>query len=81
MAPHEDESPLKDVSLLRPELVVSDIIYHPRQTLLLRSASERGCRTFNGMDMLLYQGAAAFRLWTGREMPVERVRRAVFAKQ
>ena len=41
---------------------------------LLRQAREAGCRTQNGVGMMLYQGAESFRLWTGREMPVDLVR-------
>lgn len=78
MAPDTGRSILEDVSLLRPELTVADIIYNPRETLFLRQAKEAGCRTFNGMYMLLYQGAEAFRLWTGQEMPVEIIREKYF---
>ncbi len=78
MAPHENASPIADPSWLHPDLLVSDIIYNPRQTRLLREAEEMGCRTLNGMHMLLYQGAAAFRIWTGQDMPVEEVRQKYF---
>lgn len=78
MAPKTDACPITDASLLREGLVVSDIIYNPRRTRLMEMALDAGCRTFNGMDMLLYQGAAAFRLWTGQEMPVELVRERYF---
>ncbi len=78
MAPKTEASPIGDPSLLREGLVVSDIIYNPRRTRLIAMAQEAGCRSFNGMDMLLYQGAAAFRLWTGQEMPVELVRERYF---
>ena len=44
----------------------------------MREASGIGCKTFNGMYMLLYQGAAAFELWTGKEMPVEEIRKKFF---
>lgn len=70
MEPNTDAS-LVPVDYLRPELFVSDIIYHPRETKLLRDARMVGCKTLNGLPMLLYQGAEAFRLWTGCEMPVE----------
>lgn len=70
MAPDVEGCILRDTSLLRPGLVVSDVIYNPRETVLLRKAKDAGCETFNGMYMLLYQGAEAFRLWTGMEMPV-----------
>ena len=77
MAPHVDDSPV-DASLLFPELIVSDIIYNPAETKLMREAAALGCKTFNGMYMLLYQGAAAFELWTGKEMPIEEIRKKFF---
>ena len=79
MAPDTDVSPIRDISVFRKDLVVSDIIYNPRRTKLMRQAREAGCRAFNGMNMLLYQGAAAFRLWTGKEMPVALVRERFFS--
>jgi shikimate dehydrogenase len=78
MAPDTDKSVLEDVSLLHPGLTAADIIYNPRETRFLRLAREAGCRTFNGMFMLLYQGAEAFRIWTGCDMPVELIRRKYF---
>ena len=50
-----------------------------RCTRLLQEAREYGCKTFNGMYMLLYQGAAAFRIWTGQDMPVEEIRKKFFS--
>lgn len=79
MAPGTDVTPVPDRSVFRKDLVVSDVIYNPRETRLLREARECGCRAYNGMYMLLYQGAAAFRLWTGQEMPVEYIREKFFA--
>lgn len=78
MAPDTDKSPLPDISLLHPGLVVSDIIYNPRETLLMRQAKEAGCPAFNGLYMLLFQGAESFRCWTGREMPVELIKEKYF---
>ena len=74
MAPHTDASPI-DASLLYPELVVSDIIYNPSETRLMQEAAKLGCKTFNGLYMLLYQGAAAFELWTSKEMPIEEIKK------
>ena len=79
MSPHEDETILPETALLDPHLTVADVIYHPKQTRLLREAAENGCRTFNGMYMLLYQGAEAFRLFTGHDMPVEVIRSKYFS--
>ena len=67
-----------DVSYFHPELIVSDVIYQPRKTRLLQMAESVGCPTFNGMYMLLYQGAYAFELWTGKPMPVELVKNKYF---
>jgi shikimate dehydrogenase len=79
MAPDTDAAPLRDLSCLHEGLTVSDVIYNPRQTRLMREASERGCRTFNGMYMLLYQGAEAFRIWTGEDMPTEEIKKKYFS--
>ncbi len=78
MSPDESTSPIKDCRLLHPDLVVSDIIYNPRQTKLLKMASSNGCQTFNGMYMLLYQGAASFHCWTGKNMPVQIIKDKFF---
>lgn len=80
MAPRTDACPIPDSSFLRPDLIVSDVIYNPRQTKLLAMAEETGCPFFNGLYMLLYQGAAAFELWTGQEMPVERIKEKYFSE-
>ncbi len=79
MAPHEEDCILKDASLLRPELIVSDIIYNPRKTRLLQLAESAGCPAFNGLYMLLFQGAEAFRLWTGQDMPVNAIKAKYFS--
>ncbi len=78
MAPNDSACILSDTSFLEPGLIVSDIIYNPRETRLLKLAKERGCSTFNGLYMLLFQGAEAFRLWTGKEMPVSEIKALYF---
>lgn len=78
MAPHGDECILEDLNLLRKGLVVTDAVYNPRETVLLRAAAERGCVTVDGKAMLLWQGVEAFRLFTGQNMPVEQVRERFF---
>ena len=79
MAPDTDSTIIQDTSLYHPDLIVSDVIYNPRETRFLREAREAGCRTFNGMYMLLYQGAEAFRLWTGKEMPIKEIKEKYFS--
>ena len=56
---------------------VYDMIYRPSETPLLRQAKAAGCRTANGLGMLLYQGAKALEIWSGRPAPVEIMRRAL----
>ncbi len=79
MAPDSEQTPIQNPSWLHSDLFVSDIIYNPRQTRLLKDASQRGCPTGNGMYMLLYQGEAAFHFWTGLDMPVEEIRKKYFS--
>lgn len=79
MAPDTDTSPIPDTAMLRQDLIVSDIIYNPRKTLLIKQAEQQGCPCFNGLYMLLYQGAAAFTCWTGREMPIDVIKQKYFS--
>ncbi len=79
MSPNTDACIIPDTSYLHKELIVADVIYNPKETKLLTMAKEFGCDTFNGMYMLLYQGAEAFRLWTGEEMPVEFIKERYFS--
>ncbi len=78
MAPDTDACILPDASYLHPTLTVADVIYHPSETKLLQMARAAGCGAFNGLYMLLYQGAEAFRLWTGQAMPTESIKAAYF---
>ncbi len=68
MFPQIDESPI-DPSLLHAGMTVFDTIYNPVATKLLTMAQQAGCKTQNGLRMLLYQGLASFKLWTGIEAP------------
>ena len=79
MAPDTDNSVINDISMFHKDLIVSDIIYNPRETKLMRLAKEAGCPTFNGLYMLLYQGAEAFKIWTGQDMPVDIIKAKYFS--
>lgn len=79
MSPMEEESVVKNQAAFYPGLVVADIIYNPEETRLLREAKAAGCICIGGKGMLLWQGAAAFRLYTGQEMPIEEVKTKFFA--
>ena len=52
-------------------LVVFDIVYSPLETELLKEARKAGCMTIDGLKMLVYEGAAAFKIWTGFDAPIE----------
>ena len=78
MAPDVDACPIPSADLLPDWIIVSDIIYNPKETKLLTMAREKGLPYFNGTYMLLYQGAEAFRLWTGCEMPVDLIKNSFF---
>ncbi len=77
MKPQEGSTYIPDPSYLRPGLIVTDAIYDPRETELLRMAREAGCRTINGQSMMLFQGAASFKLWTGQDMPIQHMKKVL----
>lgn len=65
-----DQSPVPDSSFLHKDLIVQDAIYEPLETKLMKQAKEVGAVAINGLEMLYYQGARAFEIWTGIEMPL-----------
>ena len=78
MSPLEDVLPVP-AEFLHKDLAVADVVYNPRETLLLKKAKEAGCRAaVGGIGMLLWQGAAAFELFTGKEMPAQEVMERFF---
>ncbi|WP_457573164.1 shikimate dehydrogenase [Desulfolithobacter sp.] len=76
MEPDVEGIPL-DPGALGQFKVVMDIVYAPLETRLLREAAAAGCQTVDGLAMLLYQGAAQFRIWTGIQPPIDVMRRAL----
>ncbi|WP_239257053.1 shikimate dehydrogenase [Listeria ilorinensis] len=78
MHPHEDQSPVPDPTVFHKGLTVTDVIYTPEKTRLLREAETRGAVTIGGLGMLLHQGAAAYKLYTGLDMPIEEVKTKFF---
>lgn len=78
MKPLENESLIKDKSIYRKDLVVADTVYNPKITKMLEEAEATGCQIVGGIGMLLWQGAAAFNLYTGLEMPVKEVNETFF---
>lgn len=80
MYPRVEDEPLVGREMLHRDLVVCDLVYNPVQTLLLQEAEALGCRTLSGLEMLVRQGALAFKIWTGREPPLEIMRKVVREK-
>jgi shikimate dehydrogenase len=62
---------------LTPATAVYDLVYRPAETALLKLAKAQGCRTANGLGMLLFQGARALELWTSQPAPVAVMRQAL----
>jgi shikimate dehydrogenase len=73
-----DASPLDEKQFsLKQTSAVFDLIYRPAETALLKAARAAGCKTANGLGMLLHQGAKAFEIWTGETAPLDVMRRAL----
>ena len=66
----EEQSPIAG-ELISPKSFVYDVVYNPIRTPLLKNADKAGARTLGGLSMLVYQGVAAFELWTGHKAPVD----------
>lgn len=75
MHPNSAES-IVNSRFLKPELAVMDIVYNPIETKLAKDAKDAGARVVNGLEMLVYQGAASFELWIGKIAPVKVMRQA-----
>jgi len=70
MHPNEDQTLLKS-EMMDEDLIVMDIVYNPKKTKLLREAEKAGATTISGLEMLVYQGAESFEIWTGENAPIE----------
>jgi shikimate dehydrogenase len=66
--------------LLRSDLTVMDIVYDPVETKLAKNAKAAGAKVISGVEMLIYQGAASFEIWTGHSAPIEVMRKAALNK-
>lgn len=76
---YEKVSPIKKRSIesMPKDAIVYDLIYKPCETELLKYANETGLMAINGMEMLVLQGAKALTIWTGKEAPVNIMRKAL----
>ncbi len=76
MYPNIEGCPI-DIDLLLKKHLVTDIVYNPVKTKLLREAENKGCRIQTGLGMLINQGAEAFEIWTDKEAPVEDMKEVI----
>lgn len=79
--------PLDDLSIvdetldvLRKDLVVTDVVYNPQKSKLLQQAEDAGCTAINSLGMMSWQGAIAFKLFTGVDMPREEIVKIMFGE-
>jgi len=77
MFPEVDDSITTLEKSFVKDQIVFDIVYNPVKTKLLKIAEKEGAKILDGLNMLVYQAAKSFELWTGEEMPVEQVRSAI----
>lgn len=73
-----DQAIISSETELPKDLFVADIVYDPDQTKLLKLAEKAGCRYMNGLMMMIWQGAIAFKIWTGKDMPIEYIKSELF---
>jgi len=75
MKPNYNQTPVLP-QWLKPDLAVMDIVYNPLETKLAKDAKAAGAKVISGVEMLIYQGAASFEIWTACQAPVEVMRKA-----
>lgn len=80
MKPYENDTNILDTNVFRKDLVVTDVVYNPIKTTMILEAEKAGCKVIGGKGMLLYQGVEAFKLFTGKDMPVKEVKAKYFAE-
>lgn len=71
MDPHVNDEPIAKSDAMHDGLVVFDAVYNPNETVLLKEAIKAGAKPVYGIKMLLYQGAESFKIWTGRDAPID----------
>ncbi|MBI3742085.1 MAG: shikimate dehydrogenase, partial [Chloroflexi bacterium] len=76
MFPLVEDSPLPREIAIPRDAVVFDLVYRPARTRLIAQSERAGARTIGGLEMLVYQGARAFELWTNKNAPLDVMMRA-----
>jgi shikimate dehydrogenase len=80
MFPRIQNSPLPDKRWLSSKHIIFDLIYRPLTTRLQSDAKAAGAKTIDGLGMFIHQGAAAFKLWTEKDMPLDQIRQVLETK-
>jgi shikimate dehydrogenase len=75
--PNVTDKPNLEYDTIMDKMIVCDVIPNPPRTPFLREAEARGAKTLDGLGMLVYQGAIAFKMWTGHDAPVQVMRDAL----
>ncbi len=80
MHPHTDDTPLQDTQSVNPNLVLYDTVFNPLRTRLMSQFKEAGAEAYGGLDMLVYQGARSFQIWTGLSPSYEIMKQSVIQR-
>lgn len=77
MDPHIYDEPIATADNMHDDLVVFDAVYNPHETVLIKEAIKADAKPVYGIRMLLYQGAESFKIWTGRDAPIDVMQEAL----
>lgn len=77
MYPNINDEPVATEDMIHCDLIVNDIVYNPLETTLIKEAKKANAKTISGIKMLLYQGAENFKIWTGKEAPIDIMEKAL----
>ncbi|MCZ6634465.1 MAG: saccharopine dehydrogenase NADP-binding domain-containing protein [bacterium] len=77
MHPQVDAYPLLNAKAVHPDLVLYDTVFNPLETRLMREFQAAGAPAYGGLDMLVFQGARSFTIWTGSEPPTDVMKEVV----
>lgn len=80
MHPNVDDTPVPPAAFARPGMVAFDTVYHPENTMFLKLARERECKTVSGVEMFVLQAAHQFKLYTGQDAPADLMRDVIRRK-
>ncbi|MDP6042051.1 MAG: shikimate dehydrogenase, partial [Candidatus Latescibacteria bacterium] len=80
MYPKVDASPLADLKAVHPELMLYDTVFNPLETQMMREFKSVGAPAFGGLDMLVFQGARSFEIWTEIKPPADVMKEAVIGR-